>query len=113
MAKVFLDSNFYLAITKENCGEQIRALRERSGVSREDLARLLGVNRTTLLRMEQQNGSKPSDDFINRLKAVQLIGVAKLSEADPAERYFVAHIMCAQRGRGKSLNGAELFERLT
>src|SRR5436309_2152900 len=95
-------------ITKENCVAHLLEVRRRSGVSREELAALLGVDRTTVRRIEL--GATPSWDFMNRLKAVQLIGFTKLADAEPTERDFVAQQICAQPGRGKSLNAAEFFK---
>jgi transcriptional regulator with XRE-family HTH domain len=64
-------------ITKKNCGAKLAELRAKlGGMSRTDLATVLGVARTTIMRIEEGQ-TEPSDDFLNRLKAVQIIGAAR------------------------------------
>ena len=64
-------------ITRENCGQALRNIRGKFGkMSLEDLAKILGVSRSTVMRIEDGR-TLPSDEFMNRLKALQLIGVSK------------------------------------
>jgi HSP20 family protein len=72
-------------VTRENCGSVLRALRQRFGsMSVAELAKTLGVARSTVMRIEAGR-TTPSDDFLNRLKAIQVIGLSRfrgLSEED-------------------------------
>jgi len=78
-------------ITKENCGEQLRELRLRNRISRDVLGKVLGTNRGTIRRQEESETAKPSDEFMNRLGAVQLLGASKLldTERDDTEGHGV------------------------
>lgn len=73
------------AITRENCGQALKKIRGKFGrMSLEDLAKVLGVSRSTVMRIEDGR-TLPSDEFMNRLKAIQIIGISKfrmLSEKD-------------------------------
>ena len=73
------------SVTRKNCGSVLRELRQRFGsMSVAELAKALGVSRSTVMRIEAGQ-TIPSDDLINRLKAIQLIGISKfraLSEID-------------------------------
>ena len=75
------------SVTRKNCGSVLRELRQRFGsMSVAELAKALGVSRSTVMRIEAGQ-TIPSDDLINRLKAIQLIGISKfraLSEIDNA-----------------------------
>jgi HSP20 family protein len=72
-------------VTRENCGRILKELRERFGsMSVADLAKTLGVARSTIMRIEAGQ-TTPSDDILNRLKAIQVIGISRfqsLSETD-------------------------------
>ena len=72
-------------VTRENCGIVLKELRRKFGsMSMADLAKTLGVSRSTVMRIEAGQTS-PSEDLLNRLKAIQLIGISKfraLSEKD-------------------------------
>ncbi len=73
------------SVTRENCGSVLRELRQRFGsMSVAELAKTLGVARSTIMRIEAGQ-TVPSEDFLNRLKAVQVIGISRfkaLSEND-------------------------------
>ena len=73
------------SVTRENCGTVFKELRQRFGsMSVAELARTLGVARSTVMRVEAGQ-TIPSDDLLNRLKAIQVIGISKfraLSEKD-------------------------------
>jgi transcriptional regulator with XRE-family HTH domain len=66
-------------ITRENCGSLLSEVRARHGLSLADLAGAIGVSRSTVLRIEEER-TLPSDDFLNRLKAIQLIGLSKFAQ---------------------------------
>jgi DNA-binding XRE family transcriptional regulator len=72
-------------VTRGNCGRVLRELRQRFGsMSVAELAKTLGVARSTVMRIESGR-TTPSDDLLNRLKAIQVIGLSRfrvLSEED-------------------------------
>ena len=73
------------SVTRENCGAVLKELRHKFGsMSVAELARTLGVARSTIMRIETGQ-TIPSDDLLNRLKAIQVIGISRfraLSEKD-------------------------------
>jgi len=73
------------SVTRENCGRVLKELRQRFGsMSVAELAKMLGVARSTVMRVEAGQ-TVPSDDLLNRLKAIQVIGISRfraLSEKD-------------------------------
>lgn len=75
------------SVTRENCGSVLKELRQKFGsMSVAELARTLGVSRSTVMRIEAGQ-TFPSDELLNRLKAIQVIGVSRfraLSEKDKA-----------------------------
>lgn len=98
-------------ITRENCGVWLSKLRELSGnLSREELSHILGVSRTTVLRIEEKI-TQPSDELMNRLKAVQLIGASKLSVLNAQEREVVFK-MFGENTDGANLDADAIRERL-
>jgi HSP20 family protein len=72
-------------VTRENCGKVLKALRQRFGISVADLAKTLGVARSTIMRIEAGQ-TVPSDDILNRLKAIQVIGISRLQGLSEAEK---------------------------
>jgi len=71
-------------ITKDNCGDKLWLVRKVSGLSRRELAKILGVKESTIGRLENKK-TLPSQDFLNRLQGLQVVGYAtfkRLSEAD-------------------------------
>jgi len=73
------------SVTSENCGRVLKGLRQKFGsMSVAELAGTLGVSRSTVMRIEAGQ-TIPSDDLLNRLKALQVIGISRfraLSEND-------------------------------
>jgi HSP20 family protein len=67
------------SVKKKNCGLVLRQLRQKFGsISISELARILGVSRSTVMRIERGQ-TRPSEEFLNRLKALQLIGISKFN----------------------------------
>jgi len=75
-------SELFETVTRENCGYFLRKIRTHLGeVSLQEFAKIIGGSRTTILRIENdQTENVPSNDFMNRLKALQIIGLAKMKE---------------------------------
>lgn len=73
------------SVTRENCGRILKELRQKFGsMSVAELAKTLGVSRSTVMRIEAGQ-TYPSDELLNRLKAIQIIGISRfrtLSEKD-------------------------------
>ena len=64
-------------VTRENCGRVLKDLRQKFGsMSVAELSKTLGVARSTIMRIEAGQ-TAPSDDLLNRLKAIQIIGISK------------------------------------
>ena len=73
-------------VTRDNCGMTLREIRQRFGsMSMADLAKTLGVSRSTVMRIEAGQ-SIPSEDLLNRLKAIQLIGLSKFRELSQLDK---------------------------
>jgi transcriptional regulator with XRE-family HTH domain len=66
-------------ITKENCSEAIDRICEEASITKKQLAEILGVSPSSIVRI-QKVGQKAGDEFINRLKALQVLGYAKYKE---------------------------------
>ncbi|MFH1952182.1 MAG: helix-turn-helix domain-containing protein [Pseudomonadota bacterium] len=74
------------SVTRENCGTVFKEIRQRFGsMSVAELAKTLGVSRSTVMRIEAGQ-TLPSDELLNRLKAVQLIGISKFRELSEKDR---------------------------
>ena len=73
------------AITKENCGDKIKLVRNVSGITRAELAKVIGCSESVITRLESKR-TKPTDDFINRLKALCVIGYHKFSKFSDSEK---------------------------
>lgn len=75
------------SVGRENCGSVFKELRQKFGsMSVAELAKTIGVSRSTVMRIEAGQ-TFPSDELLNRLKAIQVIGISKfraLSEKDKA-----------------------------
>jgi len=70
-------NNMPKSVTHENCGDILRKIRQMFGsMSVAELAKILGVSRSTVMRIEAGQ-TYPSDELLNRLKALQIIGISK------------------------------------
>lgn len=72
-------------ITTDNCGQKLKLVREISGMSRRDLAQVLGISESTISRLERGE-TKPTNDFINCLSALVVIGHSKYSNLSDSEK---------------------------
>jgi len=62
-------------IDRQNCGRKLAEIRRELGdMSREVLAKLLGVSRSTIMRIEDGR-TLPSDEFLSKLRAFHELGV--------------------------------------
>ena len=76
-------------VNRDNCGDVLKGIRRKFGsMSMADLAKTLGVSRSTVMRIEAGQ-TLPSEDLLNRLKAIQLIGISKFLElSDKDKEHF-------------------------
>ena len=80
-------------VDRKNCGKVLREIRLKFGsMSMAELARTLGVSRSTIMRIETEQ-TLPSEELLNRLKAIQLIGISKFQELSQKDRDHFAIFM--------------------
>ena len=79
-------------VTKDNCGEKLKFIRELLGISRKELAKTLGVRESTIGRLERIK-TFPSQDFMNRLQGLQSIGYATFKKMSKAEKEKVSEFI--------------------
>jgi DNA-binding XRE family transcriptional regulator len=80
-------------VTRENCGRVLKMLRNKFGsMTLEDFAKTLGVSRSTVMRIEDGR-TLPSDEFLNRLKALQLIGASKFGQLSSKDKTHFTNLV--------------------
>jgi DNA-binding XRE family transcriptional regulator len=92
-------------ITLDNCGEKLFLVREVSSISRLELAKILGTAESTIFRLETGR-TRPTQDVINRLKGLVLIGYHKYSKMSAAEKNNIAEAIGASGGFAAGIGGA-------
>ncbi len=96
-------------ITEENCGQKLKLVQEVAEMSRRSLARTLGVSEATLRRLEkgpEPPGTKPSEEFMNRLRALCVIGKARFQAMSEGEKKKAAEHIVAATGGALGVSGA-------
>jgi len=93
------------AITPENCGKKLRLVREVSGLSRRDLAKVLGVAESTIYRLETKK-TLPTTDFMLRLSALVAIGYARFSKMSEKDKEKISEYIGAGGGIAAGIGGA-------
>jgi len=83
------EAEFKEPVTKENCGKKLCIIRDLLRIPRRELARVIGVSESTLRRLEEKN-TIPTDEFMNRLQALCVIGAAKYAKLSEAEKEKVS-----------------------
>ncbi len=84
-------------ITEENCYRKLKLIRNVSGMSRRDLAKVLGVSESTIKRLELKS-TKPTRDFMLKLAALSVIGHQKYSKMKDSEKEKVSEAIGAAGG---------------
>ena len=84
-------------ITKENCGEQIRLVRKVSGMTRAELAQILGCAESVITRLKTKK-TMPSEDFLGLLKALSVIGYYRFSKISNTQKESVSEAIGAATG---------------
>jgi len=92
-------------ITPENCGAKLRLLRDISGISRRELAKVLGTSETTISRLETQK-THPTTNLMNRLRALVVIGFYKFSKMSDSEKENVSEAVATAGGIALGVGGA-------
>lgn len=86
------EAKFKEPITKENCRAKLLLIRNLLKISRRELARIIGVSEATLRRLEQTD-STPTDEFMNRLQALCVIGAAKYGKLSDSNKEKVSEMI--------------------
>jgi DNA-binding XRE family transcriptional regulator len=92
-------------ITAENCGKKLKLVREVSGLSRKELADIIGCSETTVFRLETEK-SKPTEEFIYRLRALTVIGYHKFKALSDAEKATLGETLGAAGGVATGVAGS-------
>ncbi|MCD6304105.1 MAG: helix-turn-helix transcriptional regulator, partial [Planctomycetes bacterium] len=82
-----------------------RLVREVSGLSRRDLAKVLGVAESTIYRLETKK-TLPTTDFMLRLSALVAIGYARFSKMSEEDKEKVSEYIGAGGGIAAGIGGA-------
>jgi transcriptional regulator with XRE-family HTH domain len=97
-------------VTRENCGSKIVLIMEVTGMSRRALAKTIGVSESTLRRIEigssSQEGTRPTEDFMNRLRGLCAIGIAKYREMSDAQKEKISEVVAATGGVVAGVGGS-------
>jgi len=92
-------------ITQENCGKKLKLVREISGLSRRELAKVVGVSESTIFRLETKK-SKPTQNFMLRLAGLVAIGRAKYSKMGEKEKERLSEYIGTAGGVTAGVGGA-------
>ncbi len=92
-------------ITKENCGEKLKLVRRISGISRRELAKVIGVAESTIYRLEVGK-TQPTDGFMLRLSALVAIGYAPYSKLSEKEKEHMSDYIGAAGGFAAGIGGS-------
>ncbi|MFZ0946245.1 MAG: helix-turn-helix domain-containing protein [Syntrophobacteraceae bacterium] len=94
--------NFFETVDSKNCGRILAELRkELGGMSQADLAKAFGVSRSTIMRIEY--GRPPSAEFMNRLKAFQIIGLCKFKSLPEREKMRFTQLIAQANSDSEAL----------
>ena len=74
------------AVTCENCGKKLKLIIRITGMPPRDFAKVLGVRESTIIRLMKGTITKPREEFMNRLRALQVIGCAKFKDLSEAQK---------------------------
>lgn len=92
-------------VTPENCGAKLKLVREVSGLSRRELAGILGCSETTISRLETGKTTATSD-FTNRLRALSVIGHHKFKALSDSEKSTIAETLGSAGGVATGIGGS-------
>ena len=92
-------------ITPQNCWKKLKLIRDIAGMSRRDLATVIGVSESTIFRLETRK-TLPSNDFMLRLSGLVAIGHAKFSRMSDTEKEKFSEYLGASGGVAAGIGGA-------
>ncbi|MGD1042157.1 MAG: helix-turn-helix transcriptional regulator [Sedimentisphaerales bacterium] len=92
-------------VTQENCGDKLLLIREVSGLSRRDIAQILGVRESTIYRLERHI-TKPSKVFMDPLRALQVIGISRFKNMSEVEKKKAAEMVGVGTGIGAGIGAS-------
>ena len=84
-------------VTDQNCGEKLKLIRSLAAVTRRELAAILGTSESTIARLETEK-TLPTADFMNRLRALAVIGFHKFSAMSAGEKEAISETLGAAGG---------------
>lgn len=100
-------------VTRENCGRILKELRQRFGsMSVAELSKTLGVARSTIMRIEAGQ-TAPSDDVLNRLKAIQGIGISRFQSLSETDRGRFSQVIEEMGENPELFATSGMFRKLT
>ena len=98
------------AVTKENCGSKLRLIKDVTGMSRRGLAKTIGVSESTLRRLEigesGEEGTEPTEDFMNQLWALSVIGIEKYRNMSNAKKEKISEAIGTTGGVVAGVGGS-------
>ena len=92
-------------ITKDNCGKKLKLIREVTGISRRDMAKVLDVSESTISRIETGK-TKPTNAFMNKLLGLVAIGYAVYSKMSGKDKEKVSEYIGVSGGVVAGVGGA-------
>ena len=75
-------------ITQTNCGKKLKLVRDLSGLSRRELASVIGISKSTVFRIETKK-TLPTKDFMLRLGGLVAIGHARYRSTLKMSTYLI------------------------
>lgn len=91
------EDEFKERLTKENCSAKLKLIIDNLGISRRELARIIGVSESTIRRLsagsKDKGSTQPTDEFMNRLQGLCAIGAAKYDKLSAAEKEKVSELI--------------------
>lgn len=90
-------AKFEEPVTPENCGEKLKLVQKIARMSRREFAKLLGVSEATVRRLEAGT-SVPTDEFMDQLYALQVIGLARFQAVSEDDREHASELIGAGGG---------------
>jgi len=92
-------------ITEHNCGAKLKLVRGVSGLSRRELAAVIGTAESTIYRLEKGQ-TQPSTKFMLALSGLVAIGHAKYSKMSKEDKEKVSEYIGAVGGAAAGIGGA-------
>lgn len=105
-----MEAKFKEPLTKTNCGAKLQLIIDHLGISRRELARIIGVSETTIRRLaarpKGEGSTLPTDEFMNRLQALCVIGAAKYAKLSSVDKEKLSEVLGAAGGTVAGVGGS-------